>query len=277
MSSVEEGTKEKEVCFLGPEDVTILTDYLIILLTQVKKVVMTDADRTKNREGSTLTYGLRCRHCGGLEKGSYFPSSKKSLQACTASLHNHLLNCSHVPPNLVRAVKLSKNTHKSQLSLPRVDQRTFFRQMWERVNGDYDGFDDASVRRVFQKVNAIVESCALKNERNVEAAAYTEEDFQLVLECLRMPFTPDNTDIFENAPDADITPEPLRMHNPPNKVMHHDVGGGNVIRTEGVKMQGTLQGTRKRVLSVRKCNIISSEVKVEGKKWEPNKSLKSLF
>lgn len=268
MSSLE-GPKKKDVCFLGPEDVNILTDYLVILLTQVKKVVMTDADRTKNREGSTLTYGFRCRHCGGLEKGSYFPSSKKSLQACTASLHNHLLTCTHVPSNLARAVKLSKNTHKSQLSLPRVDQRTFFRHMWERVNGDYDGFDDASIKQVFQKVNAIVESCALNTERNI---VYTEEDFQLVLECLQMPHTPDNIDIFENAPDVDITPEPLRMHNPPNYALPHDVRERNVIRTEGVKMQGT----RKRVLSVRKCNIITSEVKVE-KKWEPNKSLKSLF
>ena len=266
---------EKDVCFLGPEDVEILTDYLIILLTQVKKVVMTDADRTKNREGSTLTYGFRCRHCGGLEKGSYFPSSKKSLQACTTSLHNHLMSCTNVPPSLARAVKLSKNTHKSQLSLHRIDQRTFFRHMWERVNGDYDGFDDASVKLVLQKVNAIVESCALKTERNAEAAAFTEEDFQHVLECLQMPFTPDNTDIFENAPAIDITPEPLRMHNPQNNALLHDVRGGSVIRTEEKKMQGTLQGTRKRVLSVRKCNIIT-EVKVE-KKWVPNKSLKSLF
>lgn len=264
MSLLEE-TKEKDVCFLGPDDVEILTDYLIILLTQVKKVVMTDADRTKNREGSTLMYGFRCRHCGGLEKGSYFPSSKKSLQACTASLHNHLLNCSHAPPNLARAVKLSKNTHKSQLSLPRVDQRTFFRHMWERVNGDYDGFDDASVKQVFQKVNTIVESCALKTDRNVEAAVFTEEDFQLVLECLQTPFTPDNTVIFENAPDVDITPEPLRMHNPPNNALLHNVRGGSVIRTEEKKMQGILQGTRKRVLSVRKCNIIR-EGKVEPSK-----------
>ena len=267
---------EKDVCFLGPEDVEILTDYLIILLTQVKKDFMTDADRQQpNRKGSTLTYGFRCRHCGGLEKGSYFPSSKKSLQACTTSLHNHLLSCTNVPPSLARAVKLSKNTHKSQLSLHRIDQNTFFRRFWERVNGDYDGFDDASVKLVVQKVNAIVESCALKTDKNAEAVAFTEEDFQLVLECLQMPFTPDNTDIFENAPDVDITPEPLRMHNPPNNALLHDVRGGSVIRTEEKKMQGTLQGTRKRVLSVRKCNIIT-EVKVE-KKWVPNKSLKSLF
>ena len=65
------GRKKGTGClFLGPDDVEILTDYLIILLTQVKKVVMTEADRTKNCEGSTLTYGFRCRHCGGLEKGS---------------------------------------------------------------------------------------------------------------------------------------------------------------------------------------------------------------
>jgi hypothetical protein len=148
--------------------------------------------------------------------------------------------------------------------------------MWERVSGDYDGFDDASVKQVFQKVNAIVESCALKTDRTIEAAEFTEQDFQLVIECLQMPFTPDNTDIFKNAPDVDITPEPLRMHNPPNNPLLHDVRGGSVIRTEEKKMQGTFQGTRKRVLSVRKCNIIT-EVKVEKKKWEPNKSLKSLF
>ena len=41
--------------------------------------------------------GLRCRHCGGNVRGSYFPSSCKNLQACPSTLYSHILKCALCP------------------------------------------------------------------------------------------------------------------------------------------------------------------------------------
>ena len=119
-------SSSKDFCFLFPDDTDYLTDYLFILFAQVKKGIMNESDRAKaNRASSQLHFGIRCRHCGGNERvnrirkktcfvlsllslawahptlffvlytiqGSYFPSTKKNLQACTATLHTHLISC----------------------------------------------------------------------------------------------------------------------------------------------------------------------------------------
>jgi len=51
--------------------------------------------------------GLRCRHCGGKDKGSYFPSSCKNLQATPPTLHTHLLKC-QCCPEIVKRVSDNK-------------------------------------------------------------------------------------------------------------------------------------------------------------------------
>ena len=140
-TTTEPPTSDDSFCFIHPNDIEYLTNYLLLLFAQVKKGVMNEDDRAKaNRSSSLLIYGFRCRHCGGRERvrgrvhlsaplnidqssmieswisaaclpivltstpinpyllpflyqGSYFPSTKKNLQACTATLHTHLITC----------------------------------------------------------------------------------------------------------------------------------------------------------------------------------------
>eukprot|EP00804_Cyclotella_cryptica_P011368 CCRYP_016030-RA/>CCRYP_016030-RA protein AED:0.27 eAED:0.27 QI:5/1/0.5/1/1/0/2/0/90 len=56
--------------------------------------------------------GLRCRHCGGKDRGSYFPTSCKNLQACPPTLYSHLLKCASCPDIIKRCLKLTKARHK---------------------------------------------------------------------------------------------------------------------------------------------------------------------
>ncbi len=104
----------------------------------------------------------------------------------------------------------------------------FFSKLWERIHSDFNGVDDTSLHRVVAKVNLIVDQSALKSTKataspNVVSceeckdklvsgeikATFSDEDFELVIQLLQMPYTPNCTKIFEGAPDVDITPEPV--------------------------------------------------------------------
>lgn len=94
--------------FIAPQDFDLLTDYYILLYSQVKRAVMTNADMSGNRKNSASSeigpgfLGFRCKWCGGSQKGSYFPSSAKNLQACPPTLHTHLLKCQCCPDIIKR-------------------------------------------------------------------------------------------------------------------------------------------------------------------------------
>ncbi|KAL3766703.1 hypothetical protein ACHAW5_006961 [Stephanodiscus triporus] len=216
----------KDFCFLLPDDTEYLTDYLFILFAQVKKGVMNESDRAKaNRENSQLHFGLRCRHCGGNERQMILHDHKliHGNQICIFIVGNH------VPAAVVRALKVAKSNHKHQVQSKRKGvQSVFFSKLWERIHSDFDGVDGTMLAGVIKKVNNIVDRSVLKSTKataspNVVScdeykdnhlscemkAAFSIDDFELALNLLQMPSTPDCTEIFEGAPDVDITPEPV--------------------------------------------------------------------
>ena len=77
-------------CFLVPEERENLSHYMFLLLAQIKKGWLTRKEiDTARRRNSKLPFeypGIRCRHCGGIEKGHYFPSSCKNLQASQGNI-----------------------------------------------------------------------------------------------------------------------------------------------------------------------------------------------
>ena len=123
------------LCFLLPSDLSLLTDYFILIFAQVTRVVMSECHKSKGRKGSQIgTLGLRCKHCDGLSRGSCFPSNTKSLQATPLTLHAHMIQCEHVPFDVKRALKLTKSRHKfSAMVKPPGSQSVFFNNLWERV------------------------------------------------------------------------------------------------------------------------------------------------
>lgn len=63
-----EPTTSKDFCFIFPDDIEYLSEYLFLLFTQVKKGIMDDSDRAKRFASSQLNFGFRCKHCGGAER-----------------------------------------------------------------------------------------------------------------------------------------------------------------------------------------------------------------
>jgi hypothetical protein len=134
---------------------------------------------------------------------------------------------------------VTKSNHKHQVQSKRQGvQSVFFSKLWERIHSDFDGVDGTMLAGVIKKVNDIVERSALKStiataSPNVVSCdeckdnhvsgemkdAFSIEDFNLALNLLQMPYTPECTEIFEGAPDVSITPEPWK--NPPTGVHLH--------------------------------------------------------
>ena len=63
-----EPTTAKDFCFIFPDDIEYLSEYLFLLFTQVKKGIMDDSDRAKRCASSQVNFGFRCKHCGGAER-----------------------------------------------------------------------------------------------------------------------------------------------------------------------------------------------------------------
>ena len=129
-----------------------VTDYLYIIMAQMKPSVFSHEDKCKknrkNRSNITLGYpGLRCRHCGGIERGNYFPLTCRNLQASPPVIHNHLLQCTHISTKMKKSILHAKARHKDQLSRIKSTQVSFFERIWLRmhdpnfVGGGQDGID----------------------------------------------------------------------------------------------------------------------------------------
>ena len=103
--------------------------------------------------------GLQCRHCGGESRGSYFPSSAKTLQATPLSLHSHLIICEHVPADIKRALKLTKSRHKfSAMVKPAGSQASFFNALWNRIQSPtFTGADKAEMDTIQLEIDFIIE------------------------------------------------------------------------------------------------------------------------
>lgn len=148
------------LCFLLPSDLSLLTDYFILIFAQVTRVVMSECHKSKGRKGSQIgTLGLRCKHCDGLSRGSCFPSNTKSLQATPLTLHAHMIQCEHVPFDVKRALKLTKSRHKfSAMVKPPGSQSTFFNNLWERVQSPtFTGADRDGLNTIQTEINFIID------------------------------------------------------------------------------------------------------------------------
>ena len=149
--------------FILPEDFECLTDYHVLLFAQTKSGKMTQSDITKtNRLNSAHCVGypgLRCAHCGGNERGSYFPTTMRNLNGSTPTLHAHVVSCRHVPSTVLRALKTAKIRHKQQvMTKPSGGITVFFTKLWERIHSEsFNGAGGSDLQIVVDKLNSIVE------------------------------------------------------------------------------------------------------------------------
>jgi hypothetical protein len=248
--------------FILPDDFELLTDYFVTLYSQVTRGVMTEADmNTGNRKNAASMengvgfLGFRCRHCGGKEKGSYFPSSSKNLQACPPTLHAHLLKCPCCPETVKRSLKQCKTKHKQDILSKTPGSLTeFYKKFWQRIQNLDPSFDgEAHTQAILDRLGHIEKLCtpptndravddtaatndtAVDDNRNdliptivsyeelendtiisqalsIAVSEPTESDWELALELLRRPPTPNSQINLEN-PSGVISITPNRVQN----------------------------------------------------------------
>ena len=165
-------TNDKCISYLLLSDLESLTDYFILLFSQVTLGIMNESDlqrAKKIRPCDQIGFrGICCRHCHlvatssrtTMLKGKYFPSCAKNLCATPPTLHSHLLSCPNVPDEIKRALKLTKSRHKyAALTKPMGSQSVFFRNLWERIQSTTFGDDnDASGLATIQtEIDFIIE------------------------------------------------------------------------------------------------------------------------
>ena len=150
--------------FISPEDKTIVSDFMFLLMAQVKRGTLNSKDRDNaRRKNSVFTeryLGLRCRHCGGIERGNYFPTTCKNLQACPSMIFKHLMSCDKCPPKMKQLLKTTKSKHKAQvLEKENGAQIRFYNTLWERIHdSNFDGGNDDSRDKVISILKDIYSS-----------------------------------------------------------------------------------------------------------------------
>lgn len=120
---------------------------------------------------------------------------------------------------MVRALKMTKARHKHQInSKPTGAQRVFFQMLWERIhNVSFCGVAGCDRHEIVDILDTIVVQSTSKTSSILNVVSYDEysghqpmvssDDFEVALDLLRMNPTPESN--FDNAPDVDITPEPV--------------------------------------------------------------------
>jgi hypothetical protein len=125
-----------------PEDRSLVSDYLFLMMRQIRKVQMDDTDQIRIRKMIRPNiFGLACIHCfhreipGVSPSGRAFPSAPDNFHAAlNTSLFNHMQVCLHVSSRLKQALVDTRKYHSTQCaSLKFGSQRKFFNILFGRL------------------------------------------------------------------------------------------------------------------------------------------------
>ena len=156
------GRMNGDFYFVTPDERPKLSDYMFLIVSQVVRGILTEEDRSKanRKKNSELLigyHGMRCRHCGGTDRGHYFPSTCKNLQACPSMILKHVTTCVDCPTAVKKSLAFAKLRHKGQVAdLKSGLQLSFFSRLWERIHDSfYDGgnvAENAVVDKIIQEI-----------------------------------------------------------------------------------------------------------------------------
>ena len=128
-----------------PADRGLCTDYVLLLLCQVRPCRFRKSDRragpgSRGRDRAMGFPGLACMHCSKNRNslGRYFPVSAKNLTDNTAnSLQAHISSCSRCPETI--QASLAYLSHRSILQKAELSgswKKAFFKKVWDRLHVD---------------------------------------------------------------------------------------------------------------------------------------------
>lgn len=123
------------------EDKGQVTDFICLLLLQVKPCFFQESDRRKgtgsHRRDREIGYpGLGCIHCAATSnQGRYFPFSPKSLSDnISQAMHSHMQTCPACPEPIKSS--LSFLSHRSLVQKTKMKcgwKRLFYKKIWDRL------------------------------------------------------------------------------------------------------------------------------------------------
>lgn len=133
---------EPEVSLTNPDDKSMVSDYLFLLVSQMERCAFTEADRTGGRSKVKTNEigfpGLQCKHCcGKAGYGRYFPTSLNQLNLANSdrNMHNHLMKCWKCPIDIKeRLTNLRAEKMNGEKSESRGERKVFFKLVWDRLH-----------------------------------------------------------------------------------------------------------------------------------------------
>mmetsp|Transcript_6242 Transcript_6242/g.7136 ORF Transcript_6242/g.7136 Transcript_6242/m.7136 type:complete len:638 (+) Transcript_6242:92-2005(+) len=132
-----------------PEDKNIATDYIFVLMSQLRPCLLSPSDRVGYRNGLSLGMpGLECKHCGG-DRGGYgagrfFRSSpsSQSKNENISQIYKHVMDCIACSSEIKVALESTKQQHAEQSeSLKRGWKKIFFEKISARLNEHCKGLE----------------------------------------------------------------------------------------------------------------------------------------
>ena len=122
-----------------PEDRAIVSEYLYFLMSQARRVYLTESERIGQRKKLEVgTPGLGCSHCYATHRkgmSRFYPAKRYLLPSKMTTLHEHLKRCSLCPPAIkarlavLEAIEESKSSDDNNFDV-------FFNRVWARLHGD---------------------------------------------------------------------------------------------------------------------------------------------
>ena len=159
-----------------PADRGLCTDYVLLLLCQVRPCRFRKSDRragpgSRGRDRAMGFPGLACMHCSNKNSlGRYFPVSAKNLTDNTAnSLQAHISSCSRCPEHI--QASLAYLSHRSILQKAELSgswKKAFFKKVWDRLHLD----------RTWTAIEDDDEQGAEMEDESVEDEMEEEDDFE---------------------------------------------------------------------------------------------------
>ena len=164
-------TDKQDTHFLRANDRATLSDYMFLLVAQFKRGAVSQKDlgnaRRRNSSIRIGYSGLKCKHCGGSERGSYFPTAQKNLQACPSMFHKHLISCNHCPNEIKKSLEVSKLHHRAQNTEKKAGTQVgFFTTFWKRIRQDLKDDEETKEGKaiVFTFIRDLIEKYSAESE-----------------------------------------------------------------------------------------------------------------
>lgn len=126
----------RNVPIVFPRDRGLVHEFLVVLMSQVQLVRLTEAEKIGNRRSlDTGLPGFGCRFCcenRRLGLCRMFPARRRTLPSKVNDLYDHIRRCTLVPQH----VKANLETLKLQMASETIDrdeEKEFFDRVWTRI------------------------------------------------------------------------------------------------------------------------------------------------